>query len=329
MKRPDIAYDARLTSHMSVGMQQYARELRTRIPKLMTDLSFEAFGSGDNFDLGEQVAMPLWMLRRRPRLVHLPSPFAPFSVPVPYVVTIHDLIDLHYPQWTKPKARWYFRTIVRRLARHARTVITDDESTAEDIVRFYAVDRNRIAVIPLGIDAENVAPVAHGRPYVMYAGNRRPHKNLGTLLEGWRRVDPSRELDLVLTGGEDPQMRAVTRERGRIVFLGELQHAGVLRWIAGASALVHAALREGFGLPLLEAASLGTPVVVAEGAVPQPLRSVVRTFRAEDAGGMALAIEAALSDRNGDLTSRARAVAAGLTWDLCARRTIDVYRRCL
>ena len=328
MSRPDVAYDARRTTHMSVGMQQYARELAARIPKLAPDLGFVPFGSGDNFSAAEQVAMPLWMMRERPRLVHFPSPYAPLVVPAPHVVTIHDLIDLHYPQWIKPKARWYYRTVIRRLARRARFVITDDEATAGDIQRFYGVGGERIAVIPLGIEARPIRPATHARPYVVYAGNRRPHKNLATLIEGWQRVDASRDLDLVLTGPQDVRLEA-SRERGGVVFLGELEHADVLRWIAGASALVHAALREGFGLPLLEAASLGTPIVVAEGAVPRPLRPVVRTFAAEDAAGLARAIESALSDSGGELVARAREVASGLTWDLCAQRTIEVYRRCL
>jgi len=325
---PGVAFDARLTTHMSVGMQQYVRELATRIPRLAPDLQVETFGDGDNFDFAEQIAMPLWLARKRPRLVHFPSPFAPLVIPAPYVVTIHDLIDLNYPQWTKPKARWYYREIVRRLARGARCVITDDPATATDITRYYGVDAEQIAVIPLGIEATTVDPVRHARPYAIYAGNRRPHKDLATLVEGWKLVDPRFELDLALTGDADAALLG-TRERGRVVFLGDLAHADVLRWIAGAAVLVHAALREGFGLPLLEAASLGTPVVVAEGAVPEPLRPVVRTFAPGNPSSLARAVEAALGDEVGELALRACEAAARLSWDRCARETAAVYRRFL
>lgn len=314
---------------MSIGMLQYARELAQRIPRIAPDLSFELFGTGDNFDWDEQVAMPVWIGRHKPRLVHFPSPYAPLVVPAPYVVTIHDLIDLHFPQWTKPRARWYYRVVVRRLARGARFVITDDDATAGDIAGFYGVAPQRIAVIPLGIDARPVEPARHARPYAMYAGNRRRHKDLPTLLEGWRRVDASRELDLVLTGNPDEALGAFTRTRGRVIFLGDLAHEEVLQWIAGASLLVHAALREGFGLPLLEAASLGTPLVVAEGAVPQPMRPVVHTFKSRDAADLSRTIEAVLDGAGRELAVAAREVAASLTWDRCAQRTADVYRRCL
>jgi glycosyltransferase involved in cell wall biosynthesis len=310
-------------------MQQYARELQARIPRVAADLSFATFGGGDNFDWQEQVAMPLWIQKAAPRLVHFPSPYAPLVVPAPYVVTIHDLIDLHYPQWTKPRARWYYRVVVRRLARRARCVITDDDATAEDIVRFYGVSRERIAVIPLGIDSFEAEPALHPRPYAIYAGNRRLHKDLATLLEAWRRVDANRALDLVLTGEPDVRLAGAERTNGRVVFLGNLKHRDVLRWIAGAAVLTHAALREGFGLPLLEAAKLGTPVVASLQAVPAPLRDVVRTFPAGDAAAMARAIEETLDDPSGDLPLRARAVADALTWDRCAQRTVEIYRRFL
>lgn len=329
MNPPDVAYDARRTSHMSVGMQQYAQELQSRIPRIAADLSFVTFGDGDNFDWREQVAMPLWIRKVAPRLVHFPSPYGPIAVPAPYVVTIHDLIDLHFPQWTKPRARWYYRVVVRRLARRARCVITDDEGTAEDIARFYGVPRERIAVIPLGIDGSVVQPAMHPRPYAIYAGNRRPHKDLATLLEAWRKVDAARPLDLVLTGQPDAQLADARRDAGRVVFLGDLQHGDVLRWIAGAAVLTHAALREGFGLPLLEAAKLGTPVVASDRAIPRPLREAVRAFPAGDAAAMAHAIEDALDDRDGEMVVRARSVADSLTWDRCAQRTVEVYRRYL
>ncbi|MGH7660507.1 MAG: glycosyltransferase family 4 protein [Vulcanimicrobiaceae bacterium] len=327
--RLDVAYDSRRTSHMSVGMQQYAFELQARMRRIAADLSFETFGKGDNFDWGEQIAMPLWIRKAAPRLVHFPSPYAPTVVPAPYVVTIHDLIDLHYPQWTKPNARWYYQVVVRRLARRARCVITDDDGTADDIARFYGVARERVAVIPLGIEASGVRPAVHPRPYAIYAGNRRSHKDLPTLVEAWRRVDAARPLDLVLTGEPDVQLADARREGGRIVFLGNLEHGDVLRWIAGAAMLTHAALREGFGLPLLEAAKLGTPVVACGSAVPVPLREAVRTFPAGDAAAMTRAIEETLDDRSGELVRKARLVADALTWDRCVQRTVEVYRRFL
>jgi glycosyltransferase involved in cell wall biosynthesis len=325
----DVAFDVRLTTHMSVGMRQYAVELAARIPRLAPELRFTTFGSGDNFDWHEQIAMPLGILRSKPRLVHIPSPFAPAFVPAPYVVTIHDLIDLNFPEWTKPNARWYFRNVVRRTALRARCVITDDEATARDLSSFYGLAPERIAVVPLGVDIPEVEALARTVPYVIYAGNRRPHKDLRTIVEAWRRVDPSLELDLVLTGVDDETIRSARRERGAIVFTGELAHAEVLRWIKGAHALVHAALREGFGLPLLEAVRMGTPVICAEPSVPSVLRTHVQTFAAGNAEALARAIEQAVRAEMSEPAARAQRETSDLTWNRCAELTLGVYRRFL
>ena len=325
----DVALDVRETSHMSIGMRQYVRELAARLPRVAADLRFQAFGRGDNFDWAEQIEMPLHILRARPRVVHFTSPFAPLAVPAPYVVTIHDLIDLEFPQWAKPKARWYYRTAVRHIARAARCVITDDPSTAADIARFSHGPAERIAVVPLGVDLPALVPVARSVPYAIYAGNRRPHKDVGTIVEAWAQLDPDIELDLVITGDEDPELLAVRRARGRLLFVGELSHAEVLRWIAGAAVLVHAALREGFGLPLLEAVRLGTPVVATSSAVPHDLAQHVRTFPPKDAAAMARAIENVVRGSQPAMADAARAATAMLTWDRCAAMTADVYRRFL
>ncbi len=324
----DVAFDARETSHMSVGMRQYVAELAARIPRVAPELQFTTFGSGDNFDWGEQVAMPLEIARTRPRLVHIPSPFAPLVVPAPYIMTIHDLIDLNFPQWTKPKARWYFRVAVRHAARRARCVITDDRATAEDLVRFYGLEPERIAVIPLGVDVPDVEPIRRAVPYVIYAGNRRPHKDLQTIVAAWHAVDPQIPVDLVLTG-ENAGLTIPRRERGAVVFTGELGHTEVLRWIKGAQALVHAALREGFGLPLLEATRVGTPVICAQTSVPDVLREHVQTFAPGDIPTLARAIERALRGELREQTLQARDATANLTWDHCASLTAAVYRRFL
>ena len=110
--RPDVALDVRETSHTSAGMLAYVRALRTWLPRVAPDLTLAEFGRGDNFDLAEQAGMPAGLLRMRPRLVHFPTPFVPRFIPVPHVVTVHDLIDLEFPQHAKAKVGPYWRRIV-------------------------------------------------------------------------------------------------------------------------------------------------------------------------------------------------------------------------
>ncbi|MBV9737395.1 MAG: glycosyltransferase, partial [Candidatus Eremiobacteraeota bacterium] len=207
MKR--IGLDHRLTRQMSVGMKRYAIELAQRLPRVAPEFAYVMFDRGSNFSFAEQVALPRAMRKARIDLAHFLSLYAPVLAPRPYVVTIHDLIHLRFPQFFKTKVGPYYRTAVRYMARRAARVITDDERTVHDLERFLKVDRSRVRVIPLGVEERflgSVAPRERTRPYFLYVGNHRAHKDLTTLFEAWGGLPERHEFDLYLTGHNDLQI---------------------------------------------------------------------------------------------------------------------------
>lgn len=329
--RPDVVLDVRETSHMSAGMIAYVRALRRHLPAVAPDLRVVCAGGGDNFDLAEQAVLPF--AARRARLVHVPTPFVPLAYALGgrVVVTVHDLIDLHHPAYAKAKVGPYYRYAVAPVLRRAAAVLTDDEATVDDLERFLGIDRARVHVVPLGYDLPQPlpGPVAHPRPYLLYVGNRRPHKDLPTLARAWAALPQDLTVDLVLSGrGEVPEER---RERGAIVELGDRDDTQLAGWYRGAAAYVHPALREGFGLPMLEAMRLGTPVVATHGALPRVLAPYARAFPAGDAAALAAHVHALLADRAAARAAAetARAATAHLDWAETARRTAAIYRAVL
>ena len=331
--RPDVALDVRETSHTSAGMLSYVRALRRWLPRVAPDLALAEFGGGDNFDLAEQAGMPLTLARLRPRLVHFPTPYVPRFVPAAHVVTVHDLIDLEFPQYAKQKVGPYWRYVVGPVLRGARAVLTDDDVTVGLLERYLGVDPERVRVIPLGVDAPDPLPppMVRDRPYLFYAGNHRPHKDLATLVRAWAALPAACAADLVMTGGDEPGLRALGARgaAGALVFIGECSGEEVWRLHRGAAAYVHPALREGFGLPMLEALRAGTPVIAAAPAVPGVLAPYVQTFAAGDAGALEALLEALLAGPAPVQRASARAAAAALTWEHTARATADVYRELL
>jgi glycosyltransferase involved in cell wall biosynthesis len=315
---------------MSAGMLAYVRALRTLLPRVAPDLSFAELGGGDNFDAAEQLAMPIGLARLRPRLVHFPTPFVPRVVPVPHAVTVHDVIDLEFPQYTKRKVGPYFRHVVGPVLRSARAVITDDDATVALLERFLRVDTARVRVVPLGVDAPQPMPppAVRPRPYFFYAGNHRPHKDLATLVTAWASLPDRDAIDLILTGPEEPALRGVRHAQGELIFAGDRSASEVWSFHRGAVAYVHPALREGFGLPLLEALRAGTPVIAADTATPAVLAPYVHRYRAHDVVALrALLLRAAEQPAAFAADAeRAREATAHLTWERTVRATADVYR---
>jgi glycosyltransferase involved in cell wall biosynthesis len=332
-RRVDVALDVRETSHTSAGMLAYVRALRTLLPRVAPDLALAEIGRGDNFDLAEQAGIPLALARMRPRLVHFPTPFVPRFVRTPHVVTVHDVIDLEFPQYAKRKVGPYWRYVVGPVLRSARAVITDDDATVELLQRYLRLDPARVRVIPLGVDGPSTAaePAVRDRAYLFYAGNHRPHKDLATLVAAWAALPDGLDVDLVLTGDDEPALRVASRAQGRLHFAGAVDERELWGLYRGAVAYVHPALREGFGLPLLEALRAGTPVVAAETAVPSVLKPYVHRYPPGDVAALrALLIRA--FDEPASLRAEARLAreaTAHLTWERTVRATADVYRELL
>jgi glycosyltransferase involved in cell wall biosynthesis len=331
-----VGLDARLTRQLSVGMKTYARELVARLPHVAPENEYVTFSAGGNFGWSEQIRLPLAIRRARLDLVHFLAQYVPLALPARFVMTIHDLIHLRFPQYFKAKVGPYYATVVRFACARAARVITDDARTVEDLVTLLGVERAKIRVVPLGVDEvflAAVTPHAAPRPYLLYVGNHREHKSLATLFEAWSCLPESRRIDLYLTGPDDfgGELQQRSSDTRAIVTLGDVTTQDLVAYYAGAAALVQPALREGFGLPMLEAMAAGAPVVACQDAVPGPLAPAALTFPPRDARGLRAQLERLLGDQGlrAQTVKSGKAVARELTWDRCARITADVYREVL
>jgi len=328
----DVAIDARVTRRMSFGMRAYLHELLTRLPSVAPDLGVAALGSGENFGLAEQIGLPRSIARSGAKIVHFPTTFAPILRRRPYVLTVHDLIHLRYAALFGRAAALHYRLIGIPLARGATRLLMGDERTIRDCERYLGVRPERCRVVPLGYDPallEETQPLAVERPFLFYAGNHKPHKNLATLYAAWAAISPHRTVDLRITGSGDRRVaEQFARVHGQIIFTGHLSPLEMRRHYRTALAYVHPALVEGFGIPMLEAAVLGTPVIASASAIPSIVAPYAVAFDAPDVRALTALLDDLVRDP-APFASRAAEGAVPLrayTWDRFAAGTAAVYR---
>jgi glycosyltransferase involved in cell wall biosynthesis len=328
----DVALDARITPRMSAGVRAYVGALVDGLPRVAPDIRLHAVGRGLNFGLDEQLRLPAEIDRVAPDVTHYPTIFAPLRRRRPYVAMVHDLIHLQYPQFFSKTTAAFYAVAAKPMLRGAALLLMSDERTADACVDLLGVERERCRIVPLGYDpalfvaAETRPP---RRPFIMYAGNHRPHKNLDVLYEAWAGLPEAIALDLVITGPVDSvALERYRRAGSELRYAGTLSDAHLVAGYRAASAYVHPALAEGFGLPMLEAMVAGTPVIASTTSVPGILAPYAATFAPHDT----LALRATLTDLAANpapyrrRTAEGQAVVRAYTWDRFAAATAAVYR---
>ena len=246
-------------------------------------------------------------------VVHHPLPAHARAAPCPQAVTVHDLAFERLPEGFDRRFAAWARRAHRNAARRADAVVCPSEATARDVRARWGVAAERIVVAPHGPGQPLAAAPAKPRHF-LYVGDAEPRKNLAALRAAHARYAEraAAPLPLVVAGGAD---EPATPDR-----LAEL--------FAGAVALVHPALHEGFGLTLAEALRAGVPVVAgrAPGVVETAGDAALYADpRDPDDLAAALARIAADPDLRARLAERGRQRADGWSWSQSARAHMRAY----
>ncbi len=194
-------------------------------------------------------------------------------------VLVHDTIPLDHPQYCRPDTIEGFRAKMRVVALYADLVVhTSRDARARTEAQLATLGRVPPGVVanlgvPVPVPDDTAVGVA---PYFVALGTIEPRKNHALLLEVWERLGPAAPMLYVLgaRGWATPavfaRLEALVR-LGRVREMPGLADGAVAGLIAGAQALLFPSHAEGFGLPALEAAALGTPVISADLAVVREL----------------------------------------------------------
>ncbi|MEK7518328.1 MAG: glycosyltransferase family 1 protein [Patescibacteria group bacterium] len=366
-----IGIDARFYGSLGKGLGRYTERLLSYLEQLDSSDEFVVFLRQENWDhytpanpqFSKQLADFRWYSfveqRQMPKLVraagidlmHYPHFNVPLLAPMPFIVTIHDLILTHFPTrrattlgpltyWAKQLA---YRITLSRAVSRAAHILTVSNFTKQDIQQYFGYDPKKITVTYEAVDsfpqpAKDDAALVQGSGiagrYLLYVGNAYPHKNLEQFIPFLKAL-PAKFADLVLVVVCKPdyflerfrtQVAAAGLAR-RVLFPGYVDDVTLGALYRQAHAYIFPSLYEGFGLPPLEAMAQGTPVLSSNAAcMPEVLGTAALYFNPKDVRGMLAALE-----RLEDSTFRQAQILVGkqwiqrYSWRTLAAQTLAVY----
>ncbi len=359
-----IAFDASdLCTGRADGTTRYTKELVARLPQLDTQSTWNFYGPcvapqhtpniswhASPFPAAwTQLRLPVDLLRDRPDILFMPIQQLPILRPwnTKTIAVVHDLAFHIYPEQFRYKDWLLLHTFTAQVVREADAIIAVSEATKQDIATYYGREKD-VHVVYHGIDhdrfrvfsqeekdagklAVQKAYPAITKPYILYVGQIQPRKNIIRLVEAFEALH-GQDMQLVIAGGhgwhQQPIMDriAASSKKDSIVVPGAVPDELLPILYANASVFVLPSLQEGFGIPILEAAACGVPVVTSNRSSMKELaQNAFVLVDPEQASSIAEGISYALQNSQ-SLSTQSIARAKEFSWDTTAKQTLAVIK---
>jgi glycosyltransferase involved in cell wall biosynthesis len=255
------------------------------------------------------------------------------------VLTVYDLIHEKFPKsflQNDPLARNRAKAIQR-----ADHIICISESTRRDLIEIYRVPESKLSVTYLGYDTLSASglvasELVGAKPYLLYVGSRHGYKNFDGLVRAFASSTALRAGTRIVCfgGGALTDAERTLLAQNKLSAEEVVQIGGNDERLAalyhGASAFIYPSKYEGFGIPPLEAMSLGCPVVCSKtSSIPEVVANAGEYFDPNDTDSMRYAVESVLESaaRRQELIAMGNARVHTFSWERCAVETLAIYRK--
>jgi glycosyltransferase involved in cell wall biosynthesis len=362
LSSPAITLDIRMLNASGIGT--YLQQVSSRLIGQRADTKWHLLGTPG--EIGRypwahvaQVTLhacraPIYSLSEQIELLRTTPPdtdlfWSPhYNVPLLYrgklLVTVHDVLHLARPEFTGGvHRRAYAHAMFRTVRSKANAIICVSRFSADELVRLTGAKRESITVVHEGVDPSwfclHPEACPHPRPYLLFVGNVKPHKNLGGLLKAFTLLKDDIAHDLVIVGkregfltGDPGVVKQARRLGGRVHFTGYVDDELLRRYYAHAYALVFPSFYEGFGLPPLEAMASGCPVIASNVAsLPEVCGDAAEYCAPGAPASIAAAIRRVIEspELRQEMRAKGRERARRFTWERCASETQAVINHAL
>ena len=359
---PVICIDCRYVRARPSGIGEVTAHLAAHAPALMPDRRFlllkhpEAGRLSNAPNVEERVVrhaangpVTMWALPRFVdlsdlALFHAPFNILPAGLRMPTIATVHDLMWLTHPDWAARPGwrgsidRAFYRHGIRRALARATRIACVSSATAAEVAAILPGAAARTRVTLSGVDTafRPMADAPAERPYLLCVGQFAPYKNHQRVLEAFAlaaRDIPHLDLVFLQRQGAGSAVlaprAAMLGVRDRVRFAPPVDREALVRLYAGAAALVHPSLMEGFGNPLAEAMACGCPVITSDrSAMPEVTAGAALLVDPIDPTAIATAIRRVATEPAlaAELRAKGLTRAQALSWQAFAAANVAIYR---
>lgn len=226
--------------------------------------------------------LPIILIKEKVDIVFEPAHFGPFNLPkrIARITMIHDLTPIILSDYHRFHSQMLQKLFLKHILQKANLVFVNSANTEKDVLKVYPFTKGKTVKILLGKD--NVLQPSHDkkaiqkynleeRNYFLFVGTLEPRKNLITLLRAFAlfKEQVSEQIKLVIVGQKGWKSKAFFQEldkhpnKSDIILTGYVSKTELMSLYAHSLSFIYPSIYEGFGLPILEAMSCGTPVITA------------------------------------------------------------------
>jgi glycosyltransferase involved in cell wall biosynthesis len=282
-----------------------------------------------------------------------PDGFASLNTSVPQIITIHDLGFEHFPEHVPFLVRKFYRYFTPKHCEKATKILAVSAYTKQDIISIYNIETKKIEVVYNGFDthlaslkggtqpvqAERLVPFRgfRGEPYFIFVGAVHPRKNVLGLLKAFEqfKTSYSHAHQLVIVGRKAWMNKELEdfyekmQFKKEVIWIEKIERADLIQLMQQSFGLVYPSLFEGFGIPIIEAMSLGIPVICSNvSAMPEVAGNAALLVRPDNTIEIAAAMnELIINDvlRN-DLIAKGKIRATYFDWNTSAEKVVDIIK---
>ena len=296
----------------------------------------------------EQWVIPCIIIKKKIDIVHsLHYSFPLLTFGAKRIVTIHDMTFFKFPKYHEIIKRYYFSFFIHLVARLAHKVISLSESTLKDFILLTGARRDKVSVVHLGVDW-TTSSLSNERAkfvkkkyringeYLLFIGMIEPRKNVANLILAFNKfLKVNNSYHLVIVGNKGWGYRQVfnlideLRLHDKIIFTGFVDEDEKPYIIRGAKIFIYPSIYEGFGIPVLEALSLGVPTITSNvSSMPEVAGGAALLVDPANVDELYLGIKRLLDDETlyQGLKKRAILQARKFSWRKTAQKTIGLYQ---